>query len=61
MSFRRIQLGPVFITNRQLLSLRGGLLLMVALHVLVTYTKFGKAMRAVGPGQRGSPVDGDQR
>jgi branched-chain amino acid transport system permease protein len=47
MPFRRIQLGPVFITNRQLLIFGVAVVLMVALHLLVTYTKFGKAMRAV--------------
>jgi len=47
MPFRRIQLGPVFITNRQLLIFGVSVVLMVALHLLVTYTKFGKAMRAV--------------
>jgi len=47
MPFRRIQLGPVFITNRQFLIFGVAVVLMVALHLLVTYTKFGKAMRAV--------------
>jgi branched-chain amino acid transport system permease protein len=45
--FRRIQLGPVFITNRQLLIFGVAVLLMVILHIIVHYTKLGKAMRAV--------------
>jgi len=45
--FRRIQLGPVFMTNRQLLIFGVAVLLMVVLHIIVHYTKFGKAMRAV--------------
>src|SRR5690554_3079874 len=47
MPFRRIQLGKVFITNRQLLIFGVAVLLMVLLHLLVNYTKFGRAMRAV--------------
>ncbi len=47
MAFRRIQLGPVFMTNRQLLIFGVAVLLMVILHVIVQYTKLGKAMRAV--------------
>ncbi|NLL47771.1 MAG: branched-chain amino acid ABC transporter permease [Firmicutes bacterium] len=45
--FIRIQLGPVFTTNRQLLIFGVALALMLALHIIVQYTKFGKAMRAV--------------
>lgn len=45
--FRRIQLGPVFVTNRQLLIFGIAVLLMVILHIIVRYTKFGKAMQAV--------------
>lgn len=45
--FRRIQLGPVFVTNRQLLIFGVAVLLMVILHIIVRYTKFGKAMQAV--------------
>ena len=46
-SFTRIQLGPVFTTNRQLLIFGVAMGLMIALHVIVQYTMFGKAMRAV--------------
>ncbi len=45
--FKRIQLGPVFTTNRQLLLFGVSLTLMVTLQIIVHYTKFGKAMRAV--------------
>lgn len=45
--FKRIQLGPVFTTNRQLLIFGIALALMAALQTIVQYTKFGKAMRAV--------------
>jgi branched-chain amino acid transport system permease protein len=45
--FVRVQLGPVFTTNRQLLIFGVAMALMIALHVIVQYTKFGKAMRAV--------------
>lgn len=49
--FKRIQLGPVFATNRQLLIFGISLLLMLALHLFVQYTKFGKAMRAISMDQ----------
>ncbi len=45
--FTRIQLGPVFTTNRQLLIFGVAVALMIALHIIVQYTTFGKAMRAV--------------
>lgn len=41
------QLGPASITNLQLFILGTALLLMVLLHLLVSKTKTGKAMRAV--------------
>ena len=44
---KRIQLGPVFTTNRQLLIFGVAMALMVTLQLIVQYTKFGKAMRAV--------------
>lgn len=45
--FSRIQLGPLFMTNRQLIMLGASLALMVILQFIVMYTKIGKAMRAV--------------
>jgi len=45
--FKRIQLGFVFITNRQLIMFAIALILMILLHIIVQYTKTGKAMRAV--------------
>lgn len=45
--FQRIQLGPIFLTNRQLIMFGVAILLMVILHIVVHYTKIGKAMRAV--------------
>lgn len=45
--FQRIQLGPVFVTNRQLIVFGVAVLLMVLLQIIVHYTKIGKAMRAV--------------
>lgn len=41
------KLGPVTVTNIQLLILLVSLILMVALHLIVQKTKMGKAMRAV--------------
>ena len=40
-------LGPVSISNLQLIVIISSALLMVALNILVNYTKTGKAMRAV--------------
>ncbi len=45
--FARIQIGPVFLTNRQLIIFGTSILLMILLHVIVNYTKIGKAMQAV--------------
>lgn len=45
--FKRIAIGPVFITNRQLIMFGVALTLMVVLHLIVQYSKLGKAMRAV--------------
>ncbi|HBG02618.1 MAG TPA: branched-chain amino acid ABC transporter permease [Firmicutes bacterium] len=45
--FRRIALGPVFVTNRQLIMFGVAIVLMIALHLIVQYSRIGKAMRAV--------------
>ena len=45
--FNRIQIGPVFLTNRQLIIFGTSILLMIILHIIVNYTKIGKAMQAV--------------
>lgn len=45
--FNRFQLGPIFLTNRQLIIFAISIALMVVLHFVVHYTKTGKAMRAV--------------
>lgn len=45
--FRRIALGPIFVSNRQLIMFAIAIVLMIVLHVVVQYTKIGKAMRAV--------------
>ncbi len=42
-----IRIGSIIITNRQIIIFGTAILLMVLLHIVVTYTKFGKAMRAV--------------
>ena len=56
--FKRIQLGPVFTTNRQLLIFGLSLGLMIALHLIVQYTKFGKAMRAASMDQEAAKLMG---
>lgn len=56
--FKRIQLGPVFTTNRQLLIFGLSLGLMIALQLIVQYTKFGKAMRAVSMDQEAAKLMG---
>lgn len=45
--FRLLNWGPVFVTNRQLIMLAIAVFLMVALHLIVHYTKMGQAMQAV--------------
>lgn len=45
--FKRIAIGSVFVTNRQLIMFGIAIVLMIALHIIVQYTKIGKAMRAV--------------
>ncbi|NLJ79440.1 MAG: branched-chain amino acid ABC transporter permease [Firmicutes bacterium] len=45
--FKRIALGPAYITNRQLIMFGVALILMVVLHIIVQYTRVGRAMRAV--------------
>ena len=45
--FQRIAIGSVFITNRQLIMFGVSIFLMVTLHLIVQYTRIGKAMRAV--------------
>ena len=45
--FSRIQVGPVFLTNRQLIIFGTSIGLMILLHLIVNYTKIGKAMQAV--------------
>ena len=42
-----IRLGSVIITNRQIIIFGTAIVLMILLHLIVNYTKFGKAMRAV--------------
>lgn len=45
--FKRIALGPVYITNRQLIMFGIALVLMAVLHIIVQHTRLGRAMRAV--------------
>ena len=47
MNVRAIVLGPVSIPGIKALVIIGSVLLMVALNILVNYTKTGKAMRSV--------------
>lgn len=42
-----IRLGAIFMTNRQLIIFGTAIILMIILHLIVKYTKLGKAMRAV--------------
>mgnify|MGYP000877348550 FL=1 len=42
-----IRMGSVIITNRQIIIFGTAILLMILLHLIVNYTKLGKAMRAV--------------
>lgn len=42
-----IRLGSIIITNRQIIIFGTAILLMILLHLIVNYTKLGKAMRAV--------------
>ncbi len=44
---RIIRVGSVIITNRQIIIFGTAIVLMVLLHLIVNYTKLGKAMRAV--------------
>lgn len=55
---KRIPIGPVFITNRQAIIFGTSILLMIILHVIVTYTKLGKAMRAVSMDQEAAQLMG---
>lgn len=45
--FQAIRLGPIFMNNRQIVIFATAIILMIILHLIVTYTKLGKAMRAV--------------
>ncbi len=45
--FKPIRLGSIFMTNRQLIIFGTAIFLMIILHLIVNYTKLGKAMRAV--------------
>ena len=47
MTLLNFSLGPVSISNLQLIVIISSAVLMVALNILVNYTKTGKAMRAV--------------
>ncbi|NLM68873.1 MAG: branched-chain amino acid ABC transporter permease [Firmicutes bacterium] len=42
-----IRMGSVIINNRQIIIFGTAILLMILLHLIVNYTKLGKAMRAV--------------
>ncbi|HHX02265.1 MAG TPA: branched-chain amino acid ABC transporter permease [Firmicutes bacterium] len=42
-----IRFGSIIVTNRQIVIFGTAIALMVLLHIIVNYTKFGKAMRAV--------------
>ncbi|NLM25360.1 MAG: branched-chain amino acid ABC transporter permease [Firmicutes bacterium] len=55
---KRITLGSVFITNRQLIIFLTSIFLMIILHLIVNYTKLGKAMRAVSMDQEAAKLMG---
>jgi len=50
--------GPFLFTGRDLMTMGGAVLIMVLLHLLLRYTKFGKAQRAVADNRDLAGVSG---